>query len=213
VAGTLVGAAVASIIGSIGTEIWTRSIKRGGETLHKTVAPAFVKAPAAVGTPEVAAATEEELPSHTVPETPKQRIRWKRVWLVAGALFVLAMGSLTVFELISGKSVASTVGNNTGATSTWGGLLNPGSSTKTTPATTTTPTATVTPTGGDDTTSTEAPATTSPTSPAGVSNTSGGGQTTTEPTQPATEAPAQTPPPGGQNLNKDQGQGGGQSTP
>ena len=38
-------------------------------------------------------------------------------WLaVSLPVFVLAMGSLTVFELISGKSVASAVGNSTGAT-------------------------------------------------------------------------------------------------
>jgi len=211
VAGTLVGAAVASLIGSIGTEIWARSIKRGGAKLQQTVAPAFIKTPAAIGTPEVAAATEDEAPSHTVPEAPRKEIQWKRVWLVAGAVFVIAMGSLTVFELISGESVASAVGNKTGATTTWTGLLNPGrnSDRNTTPAVTTTPTPTDTSTTEGDTTSTEAPDTTSATSPAGTGDTSGGGDsTTTGPTAPATQAPAQTPPPGGQGQNLN-GQGGG----
>jgi hypothetical protein len=192
VAGTLVGAAVASIIGSVGTEIWARSLRHGQKKLQETVAPAFIKAPAAVGTPEVAAAGDDELPSHTVPaDAPKRQIRWKRVWLVAGVVFVLAMGSLTVFELISGKSVASAVGNSTGATSTVGGLLNPGNSSSdktTTPTVTTTPTPDVSPTTD---TATEAPATSSPTSPADTGSTDGNTEPTTAPT---TEAPVQSPP-------------------
>jgi hypothetical protein len=209
VAGTLIGAAVASIIGSVFTEIWARSIKRGGAKLSQTVAPAFIKAPAAVGTPEVAAATEDELPSHTVPESPKPQIHWKRVWLIAGAVFVLAMGSLTAFELISGKSVASAVGNSTGATSTVGGLLNPGSGKATTPAVTTTPTPTVAPTTDSGRTQTEAPATTSPTSPADNGSTDGNTEPTTAPT---TEAPVQSPPAADSGQNQ-QGQGGGDPTP
>jgi hypothetical protein len=214
VAGTLVGAAVASIIGSVGTEIWARSLKRGQQKLQQTVAPAFIKAPAAVGTPEVAAATEDESPSHTVPPAPRHQIRWKRVWLIAGAVFVLAMGTLTVFELISGKSLASAVGNSTGATSTVGGLLHPGTSGKsTTPAVTTSPTPTVAPTtgsGDSGTTSTEAPATTAPTSPDGGGSDQGA---TSGPTMPATtEAPVQSPPAADSGQDQ-QGQGGGDPTP
>lgn len=193
VAGTLVGAAVASIIGSVGTEIWARSIRKGREKLQ----PAFIKVPAAVGTPDVAAATEDDSPSHTVPDGPKRQIHWKRVWLVAGVAFVLAMGSLTVFELISGKSLASAVGNSTGATSTVGGLLNPGSGGKT-PAVTTSPTPTVAPTSDSGRTTTEAPATDAPTTPADTGSDQGA---TTGPTTPAaTQAPAQSPPAAEQGI-------------
>src|SRR3954453_5102399 len=115
VAGTLVGAAVASIVGSVGTEIYQRSLNKGAKKLQTLAAPTFVKAPAAVGTPPVAAASEEDSPSHTVPEKPPRQIRWGRIAMVAGALFVLAMGTITVAEVITGKSVASTLGNSTGA--------------------------------------------------------------------------------------------------
>lgn len=195
VAGTLVGAAVASIVGSVGTEIWARSLQHGGKKLQETVAPAFIKAPAAVGTPGVAAATEDERPSHTVPSPPRRQIRWKRVGLIAGAVFVLAMGSLTIFERVTHQSVASAVGNSTGATSTWGGIFNPGrDNTPTTPAVTTTPTPTPTeaPASPSSTaTETEAPATTSPTTPTGTGSTDGDTEPTTAPT---TEAPVQSPP-------------------
>ena len=107
VAGTLAGAAVASVVGSLGTELYQRSLHRGAKRLG-AIAPTFVKVPAAVGTPAVAAATEEEKPSHTVP--PSREIRWGRIGVAASALFVLAIGSLTVFELIAHETVASAVG-------------------------------------------------------------------------------------------------------
>src|SRR3954452_8355878 len=52
VAGTLAGAAVARVIGSIGTEVYARSIHKGRQKLQGT----FTAAPAAIGTPPVAAA-------------------------------------------------------------------------------------------------------------------------------------------------------------
>jgi hypothetical protein len=124
VAGTLAGAAIASIVGSVGTEIYQRSLDRGAKKLQ-TLAPTFVKAPAAVGTPEVAAATEEDSPSHTVPEElkqdtpedgalerPKRQVRWGRVALAAAALFVFAMIPLTFVEMASGRTIANLVGSS-----------------------------------------------------------------------------------------------------
>lgn len=120
VAGTLIGAALASIIGTVGTEIYHRSIKRGAQKLQ-TIAPTFVTAPAAVGTPDVAAASEDDKPSETVPEaerTTGRKIRWKRVALITAGVFVLAIGVLSLVELMAGKSVASMVGGNSSGSTT-----------------------------------------------------------------------------------------------
>lgn len=118
VAGTIIGAAVASFIGSIGTELYQRFINRGSEKI-KT----FVTAPAAVGTPPVAAA-EDEVPSEEpVPDDtprPSSRMRWGRIAAFAGALFVLAMGSLTAYELITQRSIADAVGHKTSSSTTLG---------------------------------------------------------------------------------------------
>jgi len=118
VAGTLIGAAVASIVGSVGTELYQRWINRGSQKIKST----FVTAPAAVGTPPVAAEEESE-PSG--PHTPERTIHWGRVAAIAGALFVLAMGLLTAFELITHKPVADAFGNkssgNTTVSSLWDG--------------------------------------------------------------------------------------------
>lgn len=183
VAGTLVGAAVASIIGSVGTDIYERSIKKGGQKLQ-TLAPAFIKAPAAVGTPPVAAATGEDSPSDTVP--PGRQIRWRRVALLAGVVFVLAMGSLTAVELFTHKSVASMVGNDTKAGSTVGGLLDPGTGGAPAPSEAPPsdgPTATTPPA--------VAPATTGPATPTPTVTTTPTTGPTTEPTTvaPTTDAP------------------------
>jgi hypothetical protein len=194
VAGTLIGAAVASIIGSVGTEIYERSLKKGGQKLQ-TLAPVFVKAPAAVGTPPVAAATEEDSPSHII--APRPQIRWRQIALLAGAVFVLAMGSLTVVELFTHKSLASMVGNNTKAGSTVGGLIDPGTGGATPKPTPSTSRSSVSPT--ETTPPAIAPTTTGPTSPAPTATTT----PTTEPTtEPTTVAPTTEAPPAGTGRNQ-----------
>jgi hypothetical protein len=147
VAGTLAGAAVASVVGSIGTELYHRFIARGSKKIKQT----FVTAPAAVGTPPVAAAADE-VPSDepaeidapattqvtataTAPK-PSVRLRWGRVAAVAGAVFVLAMGSLTAFELLTKQTVADAVGADTGGGTTVGNVLTGTSKDTEVPATT-----------------------------------------------------------------------------
>ncbi|MEU8813557.1 hypothetical protein [Actinoplanes sp. NPDC048796] len=110
VAGTLIGAAVASIVGSVGTELYQRWLNRGTEKIKST----FVTAPAAIGTPEVAAAVEES------PSGPSPKIRWQRVAMIAGAFFVLAIGSLTAVEVVAGRSAADLVHDRASKSSTVG---------------------------------------------------------------------------------------------
>ncbi|GIE93129.1 hypothetical protein [Paractinoplanes rishiriensis] len=172
VAGTLIGAAVASLIGSVGTEVYHRSIDRG----RKKIVGTFLTAPAAVGTPEVAAAAEETPSEQAV---SRGKIRWRRVAMVAGAVFVLAMGTLTVAEIVSGRSIADATRGGTGDRSTLSRLFTSSDSSDSdrenpAPATSTDP-------SGDD------PATTGP-----------GGAATTAPT----EAPA-TEPGGGATTEPD----------
>ena len=114
VAGTLAGAAVASVIGSVGTEIYHRSITKGRQKLQGT----FTAAPAAVGTPPVAAAAATTVALPAMNASPPRKIRWGRVAAVAGALFVLAMGTLTVAEVFSGRSIADATRGGAGDRST-----------------------------------------------------------------------------------------------
>jgi len=128
-AGTLAGAALASVVGSVGTEIYRKLVHRGQQKIVST----FVTAPAAVGTPAVAAATDESpsdpspsdpspsdpspsdpspsdpSPSGETPDAAPRRMRWGRVAMVAASVFVLAIGVLTAFEAITGKNAADAV--------------------------------------------------------------------------------------------------------
>jgi hypothetical protein len=167
VAGTLVGAAVASVVASLGTEIYQRSLTRGTEKLQ-TLAPAFIKAPAAVGTPEVAAASEEDDPSHTVAdaevvEKRKPHLRWKPIVIGAAAVFIIAMGAVFAVEAFAGRSLSSiTTGTDSGRSTIGVPVGNTGSS----PSPSVTPTPSQEPSGTPSTTpSTEAPATDTTVSP------------------------------------------------
>jgi hypothetical protein len=167
VAGTLIGAAVASIIGSVGTELYTRFINRGSKKIVST----FVTAPAAVGTPTVVAA-EDELPSEepVVERKPARKdVRWGRIVAMAGALFVLAMGSLTAFELLTGKSVPAAVGHTTSSTTTIGSALSGDNGTdenrKPTPSESAAPDSTEAPADGQPTGTPTAEPTGTPTAP------------------------------------------------
>jgi cytoskeletal protein RodZ len=195
VAGTLIGAAVASVVGSIGTEIYQRSLHRGAKRLSE-IAPTFVKMPAAVGTPPVAAATEEESPSHTVPVKPRKPFRWGHAALAAVVLFALTMGAISLFEAFTDKPLSATVKNQTATGSTLFGN-NSSEEEKKAPATevSSEPDTSEAPQPGestkpDDTSSAE-PTTGTTTEP------------TTDPTADPTEAPQQTPPADTQQQDQD----------
>jgi len=171
VAGTLVGAALASLVGTIGTEVYHRSINKGARKLQSS----FVTAPAATGTPSVAAA-RNELPSEPEPSAPRQ-IRWGRVAVIAASVFVLAIGTLTAFELVTGRSAADAVGSKSSSSTTIGSLLGgkgksstptpaPSGSATPTTATPTTPTATEDPSPTEPTTAPTSPPPTTTTQPA-----------------------------------------------
>ena len=200
VAGTLAGAALASIVGTVGTEIYQRSLDRGARKLQ-TLAPAFIKAPAAVGTPEVAAATDEDSPSHTVPEAVKEipaavspgrsGINWKRVGLAAAAVFIMAMIPLTLVEMASGRTLATLVGSSQATGTTLGTAVTGSEDRK--PATTPATEPSETP-AGDETTTPATDATGEPTETPATSEPAT--EPTTAPTTgaPTTDAPEETAP-------------------
>jgi hypothetical protein len=213
VAGTLAGAAIASVVGSVGTEIYERSLKRGAKKIQTVVAPTFIKAPAAVGTPEVAAASEEDSPSHTVAESAPRQIRWGRVAAAAISVFVIAMGAVTVFELVAGEPIAAAVGASSDTSgTTFGNVGNKSKSSSSTPATSTSSTPTTQPTTGDESTAPQQQAST----PTPQASTPADGGDTGATTAPATGEPTQTTDPGsdadsGTDSGTD-GSGGGTGT-
>ncbi|GAA2695911.1 hypothetical protein [Actinoplanes palleronii] len=194
VAGTLIGAAVASLISSVGTEIYHRYLERGTKKLQT----AFVTAPAAVGTPEVAAAPQ---PPSDEP-APARQIRWKRISLVAASLFVLAMGTLTAAELLAGRSAADATGGKSGGAPTvfnWTGNDSSSDADTDKPA----PASSTTPAGADPSTEPAAEPSSQPDQGTATTAPADPGTATTEPAaEPTTEAPAEPEPTTGADTDQ-----------
>jgi hypothetical protein len=197
VAGTMIGAALAALISSIGTELYHRSIDRGTKQLQA----AFVVAPAAVGTPSVEAAAEatpsDEAPTEPVGEAnPGHRIHWKRVALVTGAFFLLGIGVLTTAELFAGRSAADvTSGRDNGSPTILFDTVSESSDDEERQPV-------VVPSDGPATTTTEAPA---PTDPGGPATTPAGPTPTTD--GPTATTPAETGAPEQDETGGDTGTG------
>jgi hypothetical protein len=140
VAGTLGGAALASIVGSVGTELYANSLQRGYRRLRKaepgTVdvpadeapscpVPADPDATVVLTTPTTAGAlsygpTATPEPDATAGPGPARRPRWKRILLVSVVAFALAMVAITAFEALAGRSLAGLFGDDGAGATTIG---------------------------------------------------------------------------------------------
>lgn len=119
VTGTLIGTALASVIGTVSSTLYAYSLKRTSSRLA-TIRPGAV---------------------------PLRRptLRWRSVLGVAGLVFVLAMGAITAIELAQGRTVSAAVrGESSGSTSIGvvGRAVTGGAVAQSAPAPTRTPTAT-----------------------------------------------------------------------
>ena len=113
VAGTVVGAALVSIITAVAGSLYAASIRHTGDKV-KTVF--WTKDPNEVDEPTVMEIVSdgeghiEGQRSHLVaPETepaPRPKLNWKRVAVAALATFGIAAVSLTAFELVTGQALS-----------------------------------------------------------------------------------------------------------
>jgi len=198
VAGTLVGAAVASVIGSLGTEVYANSLRQGYGRLRKAK-PGLVRVPRTGDAVPVspAPATRADATS-VIPVTSasargvagvygpvsQPRPRWKRVALLAVAVFVLAMAAIWLVEIVAGESLAAVFGNETAGSTTISTVVDDASGGGD-PA----PAVTVTPTEGGEVTPT-ADVTPDATESSPTPDASPTGDATTAPTE--TKAPTAT---------------------
>ncbi|RBY79809.1 hypothetical protein DQ238_09210 [Geodermatophilus sp. TF02-6] len=179
VAGTLIGAALASVISTVSAALYSESLNRTGQRLRRgrtqrpgasAEQPAPAAAPATRALPvqrppapgAAATPTTRVLPAHLDPRRPPVRRRacWVRVAAYAIGVFAIAMAVVTTVELVGQKPVSALVGGSdtSGTTTTIGALTNasssrdstPTSPDTTTPATPTDASATATPSEGSD---------------------------------------------------------------
>jgi outer membrane lipoprotein SlyB len=117
VAGTLVGAALASIIAAVAGSLYTASIRRTRDkvkTVFWTAQPNEVDEPTVI---DIVADKEGHIAgqrSHLVepessrePSPPRRpKLKWKRVVVAALAIFGIAAVALTTFELVTGHALS-----------------------------------------------------------------------------------------------------------
>jgi hypothetical protein len=198
VAGTLIGAALASVIATVSGALYTESLTKTNTKLKRVLtgrsATPRSTSPAAGEDPATRA-----LPVHLDPRrapAQRRRPRWSRVAVYAVAVFVVAMGIVTGIELIGQKPVSALVGSSSPSdTTTLGELTNSSSHRATTPTAPSTPatTAPATPTADNSpATPTTSPGAGSPS--ATPTTTAPGASSPATPTAP-TGAPTPSPAP------------------
>jgi hypothetical protein len=155
VAGTVAGAGMASVVGTVGASLYERSIHAAKDRVTARIKQAE---------PPVGASHDAETVRLMVapPKEETGKRRWPMLVAATAAAFVLGMGVLTVVELVGGQATSSN-----GERTTVGALFGQPGQTSTTHPTSTAPTSTTTPT-----TSSSAPTTTSSTPPPTSSTTS-----------------------------------------
>ncbi len=215
VAGTLIGAAVASVISTVTAAVYTTSLSRTNERLRRVRTQ--VAGGTGSGTGRTAGATTADdaspatrvLPAALDPRRAPAPRRWPRVAGYAVAVFGLAMAIVTGIEIIGQQPVSALVGAQEASSSTTlGELTDDAPSVDTTPTPPGTPATTPAPSTTSETPSPGAPdggddaGTTAPTTSPGQT-----ASPTAEPTGSGDEAP-QT----GQDPEQEQEDGGVQPT-
>jgi hypothetical protein len=134
--GTVIGAAVMSLVSAVGTAVYTHSIKRTGEKMRAVVPASGRWLPAAAERP---AAVVADAPVHPT------RHALTRVAVGAVVVFVAALAVLTGVELIAGRPVSDLVRGRSGSGTTAFGDTHQSTARPATPTPTVTVTQTVVP--------------------------------------------------------------------
>src|SRR4051812_11718881 len=129
VAGTLIGAALASVITTVSAALYTESLRKTNERLRRVRGQRGVAPAAPVAEPR---ALPTRLDPRRAPARPQ--LRWARIGACAAAVFLVAMGIVTGVELIGQQPVSALVGSSSdGGTTTIGALADAASHRDTTP--------------------------------------------------------------------------------
>ncbi|MFT4008760.1 MAG: hypothetical protein QM655_01825 [Nocardioidaceae bacterium] len=115
VGGTVIGAALGSIVASLSTAVYGRGLRRGTDVIK---AQARVPAGRAAEAEELADAgidpesIEDDQGKDEAKSETKPAISWKRVAVVAAGLFVAVMIGITAIELLAGESFSQITGGS-----------------------------------------------------------------------------------------------------
>lgn len=169
VAGTIIGAAVGSLVVTVSSAFYSTTLDRSRTLIVRTDNGTFVETAAepgetAAALEEVREATRSPIRGAEVVETARARVHWRTVVVTTVVVLALAVGAMGTYELLTGKSYGAhtdnaRIGNPFGGTSS----PKPGSDSSPTPdpvdstTPTSTPSPTVTPTPTESTSPTPTP--------------------------------------------------------
>ncbi len=131
-AGTIIGAALGSVIVTVGGALYSQGLARSQQRLVQVQTAAKRKAGAAHAEERLDEVNDDLASMTDEPAGPGWRERlgklsWKRISLIAAGLFVAAVLAITAFELAVGQSVSSITGGSEGSGRTTIGRLSGGS--------------------------------------------------------------------------------------
>lgn len=172
VTGTLMGAALGSMVGTIGSATYTYSLRRGHEVIRAT------RPISGTAAHSVTPATIPHQPPEDAPAWETSRSwrdwPWRRILAAAAVALGIGIAALTAFELLVGEPVSSITGGSDGGRTTIGGVTRRGGS-------------------GDQGGGNQQQPTTPASSPSGTVSPSPTSEPTSSPTDQPTTEPTSTP--------------------
>ncbi|GAB3779076.1 hypothetical protein [Nocardioides ungokensis] len=112
-AGTIIGAALGSVVVTVGSALYSQGLDRSRRLTQAQVAAVRRAGTAQTGRAPVPA--EAASPDRSGWRQRLAQLPWKHLALVAAALFAATVVALTAFELAAGRSVASFTGGGGGS--------------------------------------------------------------------------------------------------
>jgi hypothetical protein len=117
--GTIIGAAVGSVVATIGAATYTWWLRRTSEAVRRRAAQVRQAALATQPLPRTVAEgplrSDEDGESGAGPETqetPDRSLPWGKILLASAAVTVTALGGITTIEAITGEPISSLIGRD-----------------------------------------------------------------------------------------------------
>jgi hypothetical protein len=125
VAGTVIGAAVASVVSAIGTAVYSHSLRSTQARVREVVPARAVRRPEPPGLHPSAPLTRADSDASECKPRSRERGRWHGVAIGSLALFVTVLTVVTGFEAVTGRPLSDLVRGDTGSgTSVFGTSTN-----------------------------------------------------------------------------------------
>ncbi len=108
VAGTIIGAAIGSVAATVGSAVYSHYLAASRDRVAAAAAARSSVRRAQGGVVDEVGETDETHPWRAA----VHGLRWRRLLLVAGGLFVVAMSAVLTFELVVGRAVSTYTGGS-----------------------------------------------------------------------------------------------------